>query len=243
MIKEMTFQFKSFGVKQEKSAMKIGTDSVLLGCLCDIGNAQSILDIGTGTGLLALMMAQKSTANIDAIELDEVAFVEAKENFETSSWFDRINIKHGDVRLNKFDYQFDIIISNPPYYQLGKSYSIEDEQRLQARHDKDLPFSDLCNVVFSLLKTEGVFWLILPKEESMLFDEEATKMGLYLQESIDVKPKATKKVNRVIMKWGKLNTQIITKEFIIYNEDGSATVDYIHLTKDFYLWKQLDTSL
>ena len=121
---------------QDKAAMKLGTDSVLLGCFTKIDRAKCIVDIGTGTGILALMMAQKSNALIDAVEIDEEAFKQAEQNAIESPWHDRIKVHHTAIQNFQASQKYDIIISNPPYYRNAKNMGIEDEKRALARHDK-----------------------------------------------------------------------------------------------------------
>ena len=224
--------------------MKVGTDSLLLGCFAEPEHAQHILDIGTGTGLLALMMAQKSNATIDALEIDEAAYEEAKENFGQSKWEGRLNIFHTSLQLFSLSthqpfnsHPYDLIISNPPYFNQQRNYKIADAQRSKARHDMDLPFEILCDEVMKSLKDEGKFWLILPSKESDEFKMTAKENGLHLEKEIFIKPKPSKPANRVIMCYGKLQHQTFTDEFTIYHEDGKPTEEYYLLTKDFLLWE------
>ncbi|MFI5221674.1 MAG: tRNA1(Val) (adenine(37)-N6)-methyltransferase [Bacteroidia bacterium] len=239
------FRFKQFNVIQQNSAMKVGTDSVLLGCFAETGNAKSILDIGTGTGLLALMMAQKSEAEIDAVEMDEAAFEEAKENFLNSKWKERINIFHSPIqsfldsaflpdRQARKD-RYDLIITNPPYFEHSKNYKIEDPTRSKARQDKELSLEELGNEIMKLISDEGKFWLILPAKESKDFEKIATEKSLLLQKRIFIKPKRSKPVNRMVMCFGKQKQELVESEFIIYKEDGKPTEEYFELTREFLL--------
>jgi tRNA1Val (adenine37-N6)-methyltransferase len=232
------FQFKQFSVKQVDSAMKIGTDSVLLGCFCQAGNAHQILDIGTGTGLLALMLAQKCDAKIDAVELDNAAAREAEYNFNQSPWGDRIRLFRDNILAFNPGCMYDLIISNPPYYRHKSSMSIADEQRSKARHDKDLPFASLVETVKRLMNDGGKFWLILPNAEAKIFSELAVKSGLYLQLKILVHSKAGKPHNREIICYGKQITNQITTHFTVYDEQGLPTAEYKALTAEYYLWKE-----
>lgn len=236
----MVFSFKQFDITQNKSAMKIGTDSVLLGCLCDATNAKRILDIGTGTGLLALMMAQKSEANIDAVEIDDAAFEEASVNCSKSVWSNRITVYHQRIQDFVTSNKYDLILSNPPFYQASSNLSIVDEQRSKARHDKDLPFDELVASVVRLLANEGCFWLVLPSAEAALFKALAGQAGLYLTKQINIQSKASKVPNRLVMCLEKSEKELQTACVVIYEEDGTHTQAYINLTKDYYLWKQFD---
>lgn len=231
------FQFKQFALLQDKAAMKLGTDSVLLGCFTKVDGAEYILDIGTGTGILALMMAQKSNAQIDAVEIDVEAFKQAEQNAKESPWHDRIRIHHSAIQNFSSTNKYDLIISNPPYYRNAKNMGIEDEKRALARHDKDLPFEDLCKQAYRLMKDDALFWLILPQQEGLEFIQIAKQHNLLLHYKINIKPKPEKEINRLILAFGKSNKTYIESTFIIYQSDGIATDEYVELTKDFYLWK------
>lgn len=231
------FQFKQFALLQDKAAMKLGTDSVLLGCFTEVGKAECILDIGTGTGILALMMAQKSNAMIDAVEVDQEAYKQAEQNAKESPWNDRIKIHHRTIQSFQASQKYDIIISNPPYYRNAKNMGIEDEKRALARHDKDLPFEVLCKEAHRLMKEEALFWLILPHKEGIEFIQIAKHHNLHLHHLINIKPKPEKEVNRLILAFGISNKTHTETTFTIYQSDGTATAEYVDLTKGFYLWK------
>jgi tRNA1Val (adenine37-N6)-methyltransferase len=233
----MTFQFKQFAVKQQDSAMKIGTDSVLLGCFCDTKQAKYILDIGTGTGLLALMLAQKSEALIDAVETDEAAANEAAFNFSQSPWAHRITLYRQRIQEFKAQEKYDIIICNPPYYRHKASMSITDEQRSLARHDKDLPFADLLQRMQYLLKDTGIAWLILPDKEAGELLAQSSLHGLYLHHLIYIHSVENKNPNRHILVLGKTPTIPTEQHMAVYNAQGKPTPEYRQLTNDYYLWK------
>ncbi|MES2656586.1 MAG: methyltransferase [Bacteroidota bacterium] len=230
------FQFKQFLIKQDKCAMKVGTDSVLLACLTDVSNCKTVLDIGTGTGIIALMLAQKNTSLlIDAIEIDDDAFIQAKENIETSVFAPQIQIHHGALQHFEPDKKFDLIISNPPYFIGKNNFSIHNIQRAKARHDDDLPFDVLIQKASDLLTNDGTLRVILPAQESKVFINLALQMGLYLQVQTYLKPKPDKSYNRVIIQLGKTEQTVIENEFTIYHEDGNQTEWYKETCKDFYL--------
>ncbi|MEI6880280.1 MAG: methyltransferase [Bacteroidota bacterium] len=231
------FQFKQFALLQDKAAMKLGADSVLLGCFTNVEGAERILDIGTGTGILALMMAQKSNAQIDAVEIDQEAFKQAEQNANESIWNDRIRIHHSAIQNFSSTNKYDLIISNPPYYRNAKNMGIENEKRALARHDKDLSFEDLCKEAYRLMKNEGMFWLILPHQEGLEFIQIAKQHNLQLLHLINIKPKPEKELNRLILAFGKSNKTYLESTFTIYQSNGIATDEYVELTKDFYLWK------
>ncbi|MBX9808015.1 MAG: methyltransferase, partial [Flavobacteriaceae bacterium] len=163
------FQFKQFSVEQDRTAMKIGTDGVLLGAWTPIDNNPfSILDIGTGTGIIALMLAQRSAAEqIDALEIDEDAYEQATDNFENSPWNDRLFCFHAglDEFVEEPEEEYDLIVSNPPFY--SEDYKSENEQRDLARFQDAMPFEDLIEAAALLLSENGIFSVIIPfKEES-----------------------------------------------------------------------------
>jgi tRNA1Val (adenine37-N6)-methyltransferase len=206
-------------------------------CFAQVEGAEHILDIGTGTGILALMMAQKSNAQIDAVEIDQEAFKQAEQNAKESPWHDKIRIHYSAIQNFLSTNKYDIIISNPPYYRNSKNMGIEDEKRALARHDKDLPFEDLCKQVYRLMKDDALFWLILPHQEGLEFIQIAKQHNLQLHHLINIKPKPEKEINRLILAFGKSNKTYIESTITIYQSDGIATDEYVELTKDFYLWK------
>lgn len=235
-----TFVFKQFSVTQQYSAMKIGTDSVLLGCLCEVYQAKQILDIGTGTGLLALMSAQRNNlAQITAVEIEPQAAEEATKNAQQSPWKNRItvlqqSIQHFAVTNTQ---QFDVIISNPPYFEAGKNYNIQEASRNTARQTEELSFNELVDAVQKLLAPNGSFWLILPTAEALVFSEVA-QAKLALQQQIFIHQKEGKEPNRVIMQWKHEAHETSTQHFIVFNADGTPSEAYKKIARDFYTGKQ-----
>lgn len=236
----MIFQFREFSIKQKDSAMKVGTDSVLLGSFCETGNAKYILDIGSGTGLLALMLAQKSTAQIVAVEPDLAAYRECVFNFDQSPWKERLQSISGKVQDIPYANKYDLIITNPPYYRKLHSIPIDNQQRSLARHDLDLPLESLCDELIQRLSATGTCWLILPVREANIFMALAQERGLFLQQRIKIQPNPRKEINRMILCFSLKQMPFTEIHFAIYNQDGSPTLDYIKRTKDYYLWKQFD---
>jgi tRNA1Val (adenine37-N6)-methyltransferase len=235
------FRFKQFEVKQSDSAMKVGTDSVLLGCLAEQAGTSAILDIGTGTGLLCLMMTQRFPhAIIDAVEIDASAYEEAKLNAEQSPWNDRITIHHQSFQdfENAAAKKYDLIISNPPYYKASGNIKIADVSRSNARHDGELPFEALLKGCSSLLQNEGSCWFVLPIQEAEWLVAACSTCGLYLNQRISIFPKRSKEANRVVLALGKTQQPLIEKRITIYNEDGSYTQEYFELTQEFLLWEK-----
>lgn len=232
---ESTFRFKQFTIHQDKCAMKVGTDAVLLGSWVNPGAATRILDIGSGTGLIALMLAQKSDATIDAIDLDENAFQQTKENFRISPWFDRLNPYH--ISLQDFvkdkKEAYDLIVTNPPYFHHASKPS--EESRKQARHNDFLSFDELIINSIKLLTPNGRFCVILPTKEGMEFMDKAQKKGLFCRELLRIKTRSDKSEKRLIMQFSFKFGILQDNEIIIQEEDGSFTQDYIILTKEFYI--------
>ncbi|MDZ7737926.1 MAG: methyltransferase [Bacteroidales bacterium] len=230
------FDFKQFRIYQQKAAFKVGTDSVLLGAWTDPSSAATILDIGTGTGLLALMMAQKSPADITAIEPDGQSYEEAVSNAGNSPWSNRINITN--TRLQ--DYHpagpdFDLIISNPPFFR--SSLHNKDERLSRTRHDCDLSSQELLEGAGRLMSAGGTFCLVLPYAESALFIAEAADFGLYCNRILKVKPLPSSPVKRVLMEFGRKKKELHQAFLTIEKgERHEYTAAYRKLTAAYYLY-------
>lgn len=232
------FQFKKFSVHQEKCAMKVGTDSVLLGAWTPIyNNPYSILDIGSGTGLLALMMAQRTHAEqIDGVEIDENAYEQAVDNFENSPWADRLFCYHADLETfaNEIEEEYDLIISNPPFY--SENYKSTDNQRDQARFQDALPFELLIEAVDYFLSDIGIFSLIIPyKEEDKLIHLAAT-FALYPLKVTRVRGTAQSEIKRSLIAFSrtfldKIPLNTLTLEIARHE----YTPEFKELVQDFYL--------
>jgi tRNA1Val (adenine37-N6)-methyltransferase len=231
------FKFKQFTIYQDRCAMKIGTDGVLLGAWTNISNSpESILDIGSGTGIIGLMLAQRCYADtIDAIEIDEDAFEQCVENFEASPWADRLFCYHAslDEFLDEVDDKYDLIISNPPFY--SEEVSSGDSARDRARQNSSLPFSLLFKGVSGLLSEKGIFALVIPYKEEKSVLQEALKLRLYPARLQRVKGHPDSEVKRSLIEFHFKNTEVLTNELIIEKSRHEYTEDYINLTKDFYL--------
>ena len=231
------FKFKQFTIYQDRCAMKIGTDGVLLGAWTNISNSpESILDIGSGTGIIGLMLAQRCYADtIDAIEIDEDAFEQCVENFEASPWADRLFCYHAslDEFLDEVDDKYDLIISNPPFY--SEEVSSGDSARDLARQNSSLPFSLLFKGVSGLLSEKGIFALVIPYKEEKRVLQEALKLRLYPARLQRVKGHPDSEVKRSLIEFHFKNTEVLTNELIIEKSRHEYTEDYINLTKDFYL--------
>jgi tRNA1Val (adenine37-N6)-methyltransferase len=229
------FEFKQFTVKQDKSAMKVGVDSVLLGSWISIdGTEKNVLDIGSGTGLLALMMAQRiPDANIIACEIDKSACEQARENILSSKWKERIAVVNADIKAyTQNSKYFDLIICNPPYFE--KSLKSQNNTKNIARHDDSLSFADLIDCVHRLLRHNGRFVLILPEDRVARIIELANEKSLFPVRQLNVKPKESKHINRVILELSYKLAPLETNILILRNENGYSD-DYKSITKDFYL--------
>ncbi|POY36210.1 tRNA (adenosine(37)-N6)-methyltransferase TrmM [Solitalea longa] len=225
------FQFKQFKVYHDKCAMKVGTDGVLLGTLTEIGNAKQILDIGTGTGLIALILAQRSNASIDAVEIDDEAANQAKNNFDISPWGNRLQCIHSsifDLATNK---QYDVIVSNPPYFI--NSLKSEGKKKEVARHVDDEFFLQLCKKIESLLTADGLCWIILPVNEMQHFTNEALKTGFYPYKTIEIHSFDHSGVKRIIRSFSKAMKEPKLEKFVIYDAPGKHSEQYKAVAKEF----------
>ena len=231
------FRFKQFSVSQEYCAMKIGTDSVLLGAWTRLDSQpNSILDIGAGTGVLALMLAQRSGAElIDAIEIDDAAYEQCVGNFEASDWGDRLFCYHAslDEFTEEIEDQYDLIISNPPFYT--DTFKTENEERNKARFEDAMPFTELLKSVSKLLSPTGQFNLVIPFSEENSFIELAAKEGLYPSHILQVRGQESSPVKRSLICFTFEKQTIKTQELIIEIARHQYTKEYTNLTKDFYL--------
>lgn len=231
------FCFKHFRVEQSNCAMKVGTDGVLLGAWATVKSAKSCLDIGTGTGLLALMVAQRNRdVAVVAIELDDEAVIQAKENVEASPWPDRIQVVHSDVRSYCAVKTFDHIISNPPYF--NDSLKSSDTHRSLARHTSTLSYMELLACVKNLLAPQGIFSLILPYDVCTEFIDLAKFHNLYCSRFCKVMPLPNANPKRALMEFSFSNSDTVLEELVI--ESGGRhcySAEYKELTKEFYLDK------
>ena len=228
------FRFKQFEIFQDNTAMKVGTDGVLLGAWSTLYNGNRILDIGTGTGLISLMLAQRfSSAEIDAIELDKDAFDQATENFLNSKFSDRINVYH--TALQDFDDQvkYDLIVSNPPFFIVNDR--VDMDARKQARQQETLTFEDLLLKTSELLKQEGKAVFIIPFDLENHFITIAKNEKLFPTKILNIKGNDSASFKRSIIELSFDEIEIIKSELIIEIDRHQYTEDYINLTKEFYL--------
>ena len=230
-----SFSFKQFTINQDRCAFKVGTDGVLLGAYADVSDAGTILDIGTGTGLVALMLAQRSKAEITAIEPDFNSFEQACSNVRQSKWAERINIINTDLQnYRNNEEKFDLIVSNPPYFV--DSLKNPDPLKALARHNITLGSNDLLNGISGLLAEKGRFQVIMPYVEGNIFIAEAQAYGFYCNDILKIKPMPTSPVRRMILAFSRNRCRPAEKFLTVeYGKRHDFTEEYINLTKDFYL--------
>jgi len=233
-----SFRFKQFTVFQDKCAMKVGTDGILLGSWANISDNSQILDIGTGTGLLALMLAQRSQSSntfIEAVEIDDEAYKQAKENIQNSPWRDRIDIYH--ARIQDFaiacSKQYDLIISNPPFFENASKSS--QKSRNLARHSDSLSQIDILQLTEQLLKPNGRLAVIYPTDLANNFLDKAKDFNLFCDRQVFVKPTPQSDVKRILLELSPTEYPSQKTMLTIEEKKHIYTQDYIALVKDFYL--------
>ncbi len=229
------FSFKQFTVYQDKCAFKVGTDGVLLGACADVSGAEKVLDIGTGSGLIALIIAQRSPAEITAIEPDPDSFCQAVENFSSSPWGDRILAVNTDLQSYlPGDTKFDLIVSNPPYFTA--SLKNPDPRKSAARHNDSLTPGQMLVAVSQLLKENGTLQIIMPYAEGTVFIAEAQDYGMFCVNILKIKPLPSSEVRRLIMTFSRQRFKATEKFLTIeHGKRHEFTEEYMNLTKDFYL--------
>lgn len=234
------FSFKQFSVKQDRCAMKVGTDGVLLGAWTPIFHKPyNILDIGAGTGLIALMLAQRTDAQqIDAVEIDEDAYEQCVENFEQSKWNDRLFCYHASIdefteEFFEEEEEYDLIVSNPPFY--SENYSSGNNKRDQARFQEALPFNELIESAQALLSENGIFSVIIPFKEEENFISLAESIGLFPLKITHVKGNINSEIKRSLLAFTRIKQDFVNDTLIIEIERHKYTNEYQQLTRDFYL--------
>jgi tRNA1Val (adenine37-N6)-methyltransferase len=232
----MAFSFKQFSILDDQCAMKVGVDGVLLGAWADVDGAKSILDIGTGSGVIALMLAQRSKASIHAIEIDPDAATQASENALISPWADRIKVEHISVQdfILSSKLCFDLIVCNPPYF--NNSLLSPASGRNQARHTGQLSYNDLADAFAKLTAPGGKCCVILPIPESRLYESVMENKRFAPSRRSLIYPKPGKPANRILMQFEVGSLEQVKEESIyIRSNENSFSDEYKKLTKDFYL--------
>lgn len=235
------FHFKKFSVEQADVAHPVGTDGVLLGAWADIEGRSSVLDIGTGTGLLALMLAQRFEAagsrdySIDAVEINSASAQYAGRNFEASPWAGRLRLWEMAVQdfAAQTDRRFDLIVSNPPFYT--EAVAPPDSGRRLARHSSALPPVDLLGVVKKLLTDEGCFCAIMPYEGGRSLCERAVWNGLYCTKWVEVRSRTHKPVERLLLYFEKTPRPFQSAQMTVYSSEGVYSDAFRVMTEAFYL--------
>jgi len=233
-----SFRFRRFTINQDRCAMKVGTDGVLLGAWASVEGVRTVLDIGTGTGLIALMLAQRSPmAEVHAVEIDADSAAQAAENAAASPWAGRVRVIHRSIQEYARDCSvpYDLIVANPPYFR--DSLKSPSQARNRARHAEILTFGDLARSVSGLLAPGGRFCLILPPEESRVFEKTALVFGLYSARTRNVHSMPGKPVERVLMQFEKRSSPPIYEPAMVLQMDDPVerSAEYDNLTREFYL--------
>ena len=229
------FHFKHFSLYHHRSTMKVGTDAILLGRWTEVKPTDVVLDIGTGCGLLPLMLSQKGVAQVDAVDIDKASIEEATINFEASQWREHLKAYCTDIVDFESDKKYDFIVSNPPFFVHFSQ--CDSDRKSKARHtDAALSFEALCDVVKRLMKPDGRFALVLPARESVEFLKVANSMGLFLHKRMTIIPIAGKEPNRVNLELGFEKHDNVSEEtFVIRDTDNCFTTQYNEFLKDYYL--------
>jgi tRNA1Val (adenine37-N6)-methyltransferase len=231
------FRFKQFTIYHDRCAMKVGTDGVLLGAWCNVDGAQTVLDVGTGSGLIAIMIAQRNhNCVVDAVEIDRPSFLQASENAAFCRWSKRINMHH--MSFNDFHKNhskgYDLIVSNPPWFL--NSLTNPDPVRSRARHSHSLSMEDLISGVKKLLTPRGRYCMIMPVTEAETFIEKATAVRLYCREITSVHPNPGKPAKRYLLEFIRDPGEIKRASLILELEKRHEYSDqFKNLTGDFYL--------
>ena len=230
------FRFKEFTIQQDNCAMKVGTDGVLLGAWADIENAEKIIDIGTGTGLIAIMLAQRSKAMVHAVEIDEKAASQAITNAINSPWSDRIHVCNKSIQefAGNRKEKYDLVVSNPPYFI--NSLKSTEKLRDTARHNDTLSHTDLLNSALSMLSQKGKLSIILPYVEGCIFIAEASKRGLFCVRKTNVKALPNTTIKRLLMEFSQV-PEPCAEDFLVVGTGNHEeyTEKYRNLTSKFYL--------
>ncbi len=228
------FQFKQFIIRQDRCAFKVGTDGVILGAAADVSGATRILDIGSGTGLIAIMLAQRCNAMITALEPDCESFLQLSENVRACKWRDRIFTVNSRIQDFDAELSFDLIVSNSPYFI--DSLRNPDSRKSEARHNDTLSNDDLLSGAARLLPQDGKLQVIMPFAEGNVLAVIAAGYGLFLNSVLKIKPLPTSDIRRLVLTFTRKKVNPSEKFLTIeHGKRHEFTDEYRALTKDFYL--------
>ena len=229
-----TFHFKNFTINQSSKVFRVGTYGVLLGASTTVENAANILEIGTGTGLISLMMAQRNpNATITALDIDEDAVALASVNFRNSPFSSRLNAVLQDFKKHETHEKFDLIVSNPPYFEENPS-----EKDVLARQQTELSFGDLIQNASKILSDKGILSVIIPFTSGMDFEQICRENNLFPTKKITIFGIKTATPKRLILEFGLNAGKVIETEFVIEKSPRKYSDSYLELTKDFHVFRK-----
>jgi tRNA1Val (adenine37-N6)-methyltransferase len=227
------FTFKQFKIEQSKDVFRVGTDGVLLGALADVHGASSVLEVGTGTGLISLMLAQRNPqAYFLGLDINEDAAALTKLNFENAPFHARLKNRHQDFKTFETEEQFDLVVSNPPYFEESGS-----EKDKIARQTVELNFRQLIANSAQLLSENGIFSVIIPVEAGEIFISIGKENHLFLHRRINIKGIENSKAKRLILEFSLREKEINESDFIIEKSPRQYSDQYLELTKEFHVFK------
>ncbi len=228
------FRFQQFDINQSSDVFRVGTDAVLLGALSNVINAKQILEVGTGTGVISLMIAQRNQeAQILAIDINSEAVQISQNNFSNSPFSERIKSQLQDFKNFEAKEKFDLIISNPPYFEINNS-----EKDILARQRLELDFSDLIQKASQLLSRDGLFSVIIPIDSEKEFTQIGLSNNLFLQRKIIIKGIKTAEPKRVVLEYSLKKSETTIENFVIEKSPRVYSDEYLELTKDFHLFNK-----
>ena len=226
------FRFQEFDILQHKNVFRVGTDGVLLGALCQVENAQKILEVGTGTGLISLMLAQRNAnAEITALDLNEDAVKLAQENFKNSPFSERLQVFHQDFKTFESQKEYDFVVCNPPFFE--ENNSVKD---ILARQQVELTFRNLIEKASKILSSEGVFSVIIPSESAQEFENLAEDFDLYLVRKVNIFGIENGVLKRNVLEFSKKKSALETLDFTIEKSPRKYSDQYLELTKEFHVF-------